>query len=226
LDLEICPGEKLALVGKSGCGKTTIASLMIGLFTVKSGKILIDGQELSDCSLRSIRGNIGIVQQDVLLFDGTIRENLLLAKRDATDDELWQTCEKAGIADFLRETSHGLDTVIGKAGVGLSGGQKQRLAIARIYIKNSPIIIFDEATSALDHETELAVHSAWRSLLCGRTAIIIAHRQSSVMLCDRAVLIEDGRVAVSGTPDELAMNDEKVRELFAISNVEGGVGIA
>ena len=222
-NLNIKPGEQLALVGKSGCGKTTVASLLIGFFEPQQGRILIDGQDIADCTLHSIRENIGVVQQDVLVFDGSIKENLLLANKHATDDELWSVCEKAGIADFFKLYPEGLDTIIGSNGIGLSGGQKQRLAIARIYIKNPAIIIFDEATSALDNETEQIIHNAWADLLKGRTAIVIAHRQSSVMLCERAALIENGHIVVSGNPHELCKNSVKFCKLFAVSNSEDAV---
>ena len=214
-NLHVRPNEKIALAGRSGCGKTTVSALMIGFYEISSGQIIIDGQKLGDCSLRSIRQNIGIVQQDVLLFDGSIRENLLLCDRNASDKTLWDACEKAGIADFIGELPDKLDTILGKGGINLSGGQKQRLSIARIYIKNPKILIFDEATSALDPETEFVIHNAWKDLLQGRTTIIIAHRLNSVMLCERAALIEDGKITATGTPQKLCGN-ESFRELFAI----------
>jgi len=216
ISADIPAGKHVAIIGKSGCGKTTLASLLIGMHEVKSGEILIDGQNLAHCSLRSIRENIGIVQQDVLLFDGAIYDNLLLGNPKASKDELWEACRKAGIAEFIESLPMKLDTLIGKGGIGLSGGQRQRLSIARIYLKNPPIIIFDEATSALDSETERIIHEAWGELLQGRTAIVIAHRLSSVMLCDNVVLIEDGKVKTTGKPDILMERSHSFRALFAV----------
>jgi len=216
MSLIIPSGAHVAIVGKSGSGKTTLSSLLIGLYDLHAGAILIDDQDLRQCSLKSIRENIGIVQQEVLLFDATIRENLLLGNPKATEEEIWLACQKAGILGYITLLPESLDTMLGKNGIGLSGGQRQRLAIARIYLKNPPILIFDEATSALDSETEQIVHESWKDLLRGRTAITIAHRQSSVMMCDEAILIENGKVKVKGSPTDLLRNDPSFRELFAI----------
>lgn len=216
---EIPSGSHVAIIGKSGCGKTTLASLLTGMYEVKSGEIIIDGQNIYDCRLKSIRQNIGVVHQDVLIFDGTIRENLLLGNPKSNECDMWEACRKAGISEYIESLPEKLNTLIGKDGTGLSGGQRQRLAIARIYLKNPSIIIFDEATSALDSETERIIHEAWRELLRGRTAIVITHRLSSVMLCDNVVLIEDGRVETTGKPNDLIEKDNSFRELFA----NGGV---
>jgi ABC-type multidrug transport system fused ATPase/permease subunit len=218
--LDIPPGSHVAIIGKSGCGKTTLSSLLIGLYEPASGQILIDGQLLSRCSLKSIRQSIGVVQQEVLLFDGTVRENLLLGNPRGTETEVWSALTRAGIAPFIRGLPGGLDTLFGKGGVELSGGQKQRLSIARIYLKNPAILIFDEATSALDQETEAQIHDAWRDLLDGRTAIVISHRLSSVLLCDSAVLLENGKIAASGKPEELLERNMRFRELFAVEEVQ------
>ncbi|MNI50594.1 putative multidrug export ATP-binding/permease protein [compost metagenome] len=218
-DVSIPCGRHVAFVGKSGTGKTTLASLLNGMYGVESGAIVIDGQNIADCTLKSIRQNIGIVQQEVLLFDATIRDNLLLGNLKASEDDLWRACSKAGIADFIQGLPQKLDTLHGKNGMKLSGGQRQRLAIARIYLKNPAIIIFDEATSALDIESEKIIHDAWTELLEGRTAIVIAHRQSSIMLCDSVVLIEDGRAKVMSKPEDLLQSNPSFRELFAIKEV-------
>lgn len=212
-------GSHIALVGKSGCGKSTLVSLLIGMYEAECGEILIGNQNITDCTLKSIRRNIGVVQQDTLIFDTTIRENLLLGNPKANYDEMWEACREAGIAEYFESLPENLDTIIGKNGTRLSGGQRQRLAIARIYLKNPAIIVFDEATSALDSETEKIIHEAWRELLKGRTAIVIAHRLSSVMLCDDVILIEDGKVKAAGNPDELIQNNNRFKELFTVKEV-------
>jgi len=216
--LGIKAGERCAIVGESGSGKTTLAYMMAGFYRPQNGYIEIDGQRLSDCSLKSIRNSIGIIQQDVLLFEGTIRENIMLGDRWASEGEIISACRRAGILDYIDGLPDGLDTKIGKSGVGLSGGQKQRMAIARIYLKNPKIIIFDEATSSLDSETEKQIHESWKSVLEGRTSIVIAHRQSSVMLCDRAALIKGGKICETGTPMDMLENSAEFRTLF---NIQG-----
>lgn len=218
--LEISPGERLALVGKSGSGKTTLAYMLIGFYRPNAGEIIIDGQKLSDCTLASIRNNIGLIAQDVLIFDGSVRENLLLGNRKATEEEIVSACEQAGLTDFVNELPNGLDTIIGSQGINLSGGQKQRIAIARIYLKKPKIIIFDEATSALDSDTEASIHEAFEKVLSGVTAIIIAHRLSSVMMCDRAAILEEGSIREIGIPDKMARNSAAFQSLFAIKEVE------
>ncbi len=215
-NLNILPGERLALVGKSGCGKTTIAYMLIGFYTPQEGNIFIEGEPIINYSLKSIRQNIGLIQQDVLIFDGTIRENILLGKLKSTEEELINACRGAGLCDFIESLPQGLDTIIGSKGIGISGGQKQRIAIARIYLKKPQIIIFDEATSSLDGKTEEAIHEAWQEVLKGQTAIIIAHRQSSVMLCDRVAIIENGCIAEIGTPIDMIKNSERFKALFAV----------
>ncbi len=219
LSFVIKSGEKIALVGKSGCGKTTLAYMLIGFYRPSKGEILIDGQKIDECSLKSIRDNIGIIQQEVLMFDGTIKENILLGNRKSNDDEIIDACKKAGIWKFIEELPNGLDTIIGTKGIGLSGGQKQRIAITRIYLKSPSVIIFDEATSALDTETEEQIHKSWSSILSGITSIVIAHRLSSVMLCDKAVILEDGKVCEVGIPQEMKKNSKRFKALFAIKEV-------
>jgi ABC-type bacteriocin/lantibiotic exporter with double-glycine peptidase domain len=220
MSLHIGAGERFALCGKSGCGKTTLGYMMIGFYAAQAGEIKIDGQRLSDCSLRSIRKNIGMVSQDVLLFEGSIKDNLLLGKLDASDDEIHSALVRAGIGDYVASLPDGINTVIGAGGTGLSGGQKQRIAIARIYLKDPKIIIFDEATSSLDDETERQIHAAWEAVLAGRTSIIIAHRQSSVMLCGHAAIMENGHIAEMGDPHEMERTSDRFRTLFAIKEAE------
>ncbi|MDE7339088.1 MAG: ABC transporter ATP-binding protein/permease [Lachnospiraceae bacterium] len=216
ITLTIPAGKHMALVGKSGCGKTTLARLLVGFYRPQEGMIAIDGQRLDACALDSVREEIGYVQQDVLVFDGSIRQNLLMGNRHAAEEQLIRAYEEAGLAPFIESLPEGLDTIIGSKGMGLSGGQKQRLAIARIYLKNPKILIFDEATSALDNETENAIHQAWRKVLTGKTALVIAHRQSSVMLCDRCIILENGQVAETGIPARMAVESERFRTLFAM----------
>lgn len=214
--LDIKNDEKIALVGKSGSGKTTLAYMLVGFYAPQNGFIEIDGQRLDDCTLPSLRENIGIVQQETLLLDGTIKENLLLGNRQATNEQIINACERAGIIEYINSLPEGIDTIIGKDGIGLSGGQKQRLAIARIYLKNPKIIIFDEATSSLDSETEENIHKAWEDVLVGRTSIVIAHRQSSVMLCKKAAILENGRIIEVGSPEEMIHTSEAFKTLFAV----------
>lgn len=216
LNLSVSPGERLALVGESGCGKSTLAYMLIGFYKAKKGQICIDGKLLENYTLSSLRKNIGLVQQDVLIFDGTVRENIVLGNPDATDEEIYNACKAAGIYDFVDELQEGLDTMLGYDGRELSGGQKQRIAIARIYLKNPKIIIFDEATSALDSNTEQMIYDSWKKVLKDRTAIIIAHRQSSVMLCDRVAILANGKIRETGTPSEMIKTSKYFRTLFAI----------
>ena len=217
--LHIHPGERFALCGKSGCGKTTFAYMLLGFYRTEGGSLTVDGQELSECTLKSIRQNIGMISQEVTMFDGSLRENLLLGKPGATDDEIFSALEKAGLGDYVSGLDMGLDTVIGSMGRSLSGGQKQRMAIARIYLKNPSIILFDEATSSLDSETEQQIHGAWEGMLKGRTAIIIAHRQSSVMLCKHAAIMENGRIIEEGNPCDMEKSSKAFKKLFAFKEV-------
>lgn len=194
VNLMIHAGEKIAITGESGSGKTTLAYLLVSFYKPQKGEIYIDEQRLSECSLRSIRNQIGLVAQDVLMFPGTIRENIKLGNPKATDEQIETACKQAEIWEVIKNLPDGLDTIIGIQGNDLSGGQKQRIAIARIYLKNPQIIIFDEATSALDSETEKEIHNAWNKVLTGRTAIIITHRESTLMYCDRVISLEGGKV--------------------------------
>ncbi len=219
-DLKLSGGERTALVGKSGCGKSTVAFMLTGFYTPRRGEIIIDGQKLRECTLSSIRRNIGLVAQDVLIFEGTLRYNVSLGNPTATAEEVVSACRHAGLWDFIETLPDGLDTVLGSEGVGLSGGQKQRVAIARIYLKDPKIIIFDEATSSLDSETEKYIHEAWRGVLAGRTYIVIAHRHSSVMLCERVAVMENGMICEVGDPGEMEKHSKRFRELFALNKVE------
>lgn len=194
LQLNIKAGEKIALVGKSGEGKSTLASLLLRFYKPQAGAIFIDNQDISTVSIESLRRNIGIVWQDILLFDGTIRENLLIAKENANEEEIWAALEQANIADFINSLQDKLDTVIGSRYQGLSGGQKQRIGIARILLKNPKILIFDEATSALDFESEQVIKNSWKELSEGRTILVIAHRLSTIIDCDRVAVLSNGKI--------------------------------
>jgi ATP-binding cassette subfamily B protein len=203
IDLEIRSGETVAFVGPSGAGKTTICSLLPRFYDVTAGAITIDGTDVRAMTLRSLRSNIGIVQQDVFLFAGTIRENIAYGRLDALEDEILEAARRARLEDVIAALPDGLDTIIGERGVKLSGGQKQRLAIARIFLKNPPILILDEATSALDTETERAIHQSLNDLAKGRTTLVIAHRLATIAHADRILVVENGRIAEEGTHQEL-----------------------
>ena len=203
LTLDIAPGETVALVGPSGGGKSTTCSLLPRFYDVDAGSISIDGQDVRSVTQRSLREAIGLVQQDVYLFDGTIAENIAYGSPDATMEEIRAAARKANIADFVESLPDGYETEVGERGSHLSGGQKQRVAIARVFLKNPPILIFDEATSALDNESEQAVQESLAELARGRTTLVIAHRLSTIKNADEIVTMENGRVSERGTHDEL-----------------------
>ncbi|MEJ3719774.1 ABC transporter ATP-binding protein [Paenibacillus polymyxa] len=203
VDLSIHAGETVALVGPSGAGKTTLCSLLPRFYDVEEGSITIDGMDIREMKLDSLRSMIGIVQQDVFLFNGTIRENIAYGKLDASENEIWDAARRAQIEELVRSYSEGLDTMIGERGVKLSGGQKQRLSIARMFLKNPPILILDEATSALDTETEAAIQQALTELSQGRTTLVIAHRLATIKNADRIIVVADQGIAEQGKHEEL-----------------------
>lgn len=203
LALDIPGGSTVALVGESGAGKTTIASLLPRFYEPNSGRILIDGQDISKVTQSSLRRQIGFVQQNVFLFDASIRENLRYGKSDATETEMWTALDAANLGQFVRELPDGLETQVGERGTRLSGGQKQRLSIARVFLKNPAILIFDEATSSLDTESEAQIQDAFDRLSRGRTAIVIAHRLTTVKDADHIFVIDKGTLAETGTHEEL-----------------------
>ncbi len=216
LNLSIKAGETIAFVGPSGAGKTTICSLLPRFYEVTGGTISIDGIDIRDITLKSLRWNIGIVQQDVFLFAGTIRENIVYGRLDATEAEIVEAARRARLDGVITSLPAGLDTIIGERGVKLSGGQKQRLAIARIFLKDPPILILDEATSALDTETERAIQQSLADLSEGRTTLVIAHRLATIANADRIVVVEDGRIIEQGSHKELlARKDGRYRQLHA-----------
>ena len=216
LDLDIRAGETIAFVGPSGAGKTTICSLLPRFYEVTGGAILIDGIDIRDMTLKSLRSNIGIVQQDVFLFAGTIRDNIAYGRLEATEEEIIEAARRARLDGVIAALPQGLDTVIGERGVKLSGGQKQRLAIARIFLKNPPILILDEATSALDTETEKAIQQSLAELSQGRTTLVIAHRLATIANADRIVVVENGDVVEQGSHAQLlARKEGRYRSLHA-----------
>ncbi len=214
IDLHIRPGETVAAVGSSGGGKTTLCSLIPRFYDVSAGSIKVDGNDVRDITQRSLRKNIGIVQQDVHLFAGTILENILYGRRDATLEEVREAARRAEILEDIEAMPNGFDTYVGERGVMLSGGQKQRISIARIFLKNPAILILDEATSALDSVTEYAIQRSFDELAKGRTSLIIAHRLSTVRDADRIVVIEDGKIAEEGSHDELLKLGGRYAELY------------
>lgn len=203
ISLKINQGQTFALVGSSGGGKTTICHLIPKFYTVKNGKIKIDGYDINDITADSLRKNIGIVQQDVYLFNSSIKENILYGRLDATDEEVIEAAKKANIHDYIVSLEDGYETQIGERGVKLSGGQKQRLSIARVFLKNPSILILDEATSALDNSTETLIQNALNELCKGRTTIVVAHRLSTIKNADEIAVVSDGKIIEKGTHDEL-----------------------
>ena len=216
LDLHIPGGKRVALVGESGAGKSTTVSLLARFYERSGGMITIDGQDINTVTQDSLHKSIGFVQQNIFLFDSSIRENLRYGKSDATDEELWHALEWANLADFVRSLPEGLDTPVGEHGTRLRGGQKQRLSLARVFLKNPPILVFDEATSSLDTESETLIQSAFNRLSKGRTSIIIAHRLSTVIDCDIIFVLDKGRVVEKGTHDELIAQKGLYYKLYSL----------
>lgn len=203
INLSIRAGETVAFVGPSGAGKTTICSLLPRFYDVNEGRITVDGMDIRDMTLQSLRRNIGIVQQDVFLFAGTIRENIMYGNLKAAEEQIWEAARRASLEEMISQLPDGMDTVIGERGVKLSGGQKQRLAIARMFLKNPPILILDEATSALDTETEAAIQQSLSELAIGRTTLVIAHRLATIKNADRIIVIDESGIAEQGGHAEL-----------------------
>ncbi len=203
LSIKVSAGQSIALVGPSGGGKTTLCSLIPRFYEVSDGEIFIDGKNIKCLTLESLRANIGVVAQDVYLFSGSIRENIAYGKRDATDEEIKEAARLAGADEFIETLPDGYDTYVGERGVKLSGGQKQRISIARVFLKNPPILILDEATSALDNESERLVQRSLETLAKGRTTFTIAHRLTTIRNADRILVITEDGIAEDGTHEEL-----------------------
>lgn len=216
VNLNIPEGTKFALVGPSGGGKTTICHLIPHFYDVESGQILLDGKEIHELTLSSLRRNIGIVQQDIYLFNDTMRENIRYGKLDATEEEIILAAKRANIHDYIMSLPHGYDTQIGERGVRLSGGQKQRLSIARVFLKNPPILILDEATSALDNTTEILIQQALDELCEGRTTLVVAHRLSTIKNADEIAVVADGQIVEQGTHEELIRKHGRYYDLYQL----------
>ncbi len=214
LNLKVKAGESIALVGPSGGGNTTLCSLIPRFYEVSSGAILIDGKDIKDVTMSSLRDNIGVVQQDVYLFSGNVRENIAYGKVDATEEEIIEAAKLAGAHDFITSLPDGYDTYVGERGVKLSGGQKQRISIARLFLKNPPILILDEATSALDNESEKLVQDSLEKLAEGRTTFTIAHRLTTIKNADRILVLTENGIEESGTHKELVERGGLYSELY------------
>ena len=212
--LDIGKGKKFALVGPSGGGKTTICHLIPNFYKVESGRILLDGQDIRSITMESLRRNIGIVQQDIYLFNASIRDNILYGRLDATEEEVIEAAKRANIHDYIMTLENGYDTVIGERGVRLSGGQKQRLSIARVFLKDPAILILDEATSALDNTTEILIQGALDELCEGRTTLVVAHRLSTIRNADEIAVIAGGKITEQGTHDNLLALEGTYAKLY------------
>lgn len=221
IDMDIKAGQKVALVGPSGAGKSTIIQLLLRFYDLESGDIQVDGQSIYDSNIRDYRHNLALVPQEVILFGGTIRENILYGREDATEAEIMAAAEQSNSWEFISKFPEGLDTIVGERGVKLSGGQRQRIAIARAILKDPKILLLDEATSSLDAESEKVVQDALEKLMEGRTSIIIAHRLSTIRDVDQIYVLDQGKIAETGTHEELFEQEEG---LYRSQALLGGIG--
>jgi subfamily B ATP-binding cassette protein MsbA len=220
ITLHVKKGETIALVGMSGGGKSTLVSLIPRFYDVTSGRITLDGIDIRNFKVQSLRDKIGVVFQDNLLFSESVMDNILLAKPDASEEEVYMAAKAANADEFILNLSEGYNTRVGERGVKLSGGQKQRVAIARVFLKNPPILILDEATSALDLESEHAIQESLEALAKDRTTFIVAHRLSTITHANRIVLIEHGQIVEIGTHDELMAKQGNYYKLFQVQQLE------
>ena len=216
VSIEAKPGQMIAFVGPSGAGKSTIANLLPRFYEINNGSISIDGHDIRDVTIKSLREQIGIVPQETMLFSTSVRENIRYGRLDATDEEVEAAAKAANADGFIRDLPQGYDTQIGERGLNLSGGQRQRMAIARAILKNPRILILDEATSALDTESEKVVQAALDKLMVGRTSFVIAHRLSTIFNADQIYVIDDGKIKEHGTHDELLAKNGLYSYLYNI----------
>jgi subfamily B ATP-binding cassette protein MsbA len=214
INFRVKKGELVAIVGKSGAGKTTLVDMLPGFYKPVSGSIFIDGIDVNDITLESLRKNIGIVSQDIILFNETVMDNIALGKLDATEEEIKEAAKAAYAHDFIKEMLHGYNTIIGERGIRLSGGQKQRISIARALLKNPPILILDEATSSLDTASEIIVQKALDTLMTNRTTFVIAHRLSTVRKADKILVLDKGKIIETGTHEELLSKEGMYKFLY------------
>lgn len=219
ISFNVRAGETLALVGPSGGGKTTLCSLIPRFYDVAEGKITIDGMDVRDLTLQSLRSHIGIVQQDIYLFDGTIRDNIMYGDFEASEEVLFDAILSAQLEELIESLPEGLDTMIGERGVKLSGGQKQRISIARMFLKDPAILILDEATSALDTKTEYAIQAALDKLSTDRTTIIIAHRLSTIRNADKIIVVKEGKIQEEGSHEMLVAGEGDYYQLLQTQTV-------
>jgi ABC-type multidrug transport system fused ATPase/permease subunit len=223
IDLELEPGRIVALIGHTGSGKTTLAGLVPRFYDTSAGRVTIDGHDVRDVTLTSLRREIGVIAQDPFLFSATVRDNIAFGRPDATDDEIERAARAAQADEFVSELPDGYDTVIGERGITLSGGQRQRLAIARALVVDPRILILDDATASVDATTEARIRAGLREAMRGRTTIIIAHRLTTIALADEIVVLEDGRVAGRGGHDDLIGTSAVYREIYEHGRLDAGV---
>ena len=214
VDLALEPGKTVALIGHTGSGKTTLASLVPRFYDVSAGRVLVDGVDVRDVTIGSLRREVGVVLQDPFLFSATVRENIAFAKPDASDEDVERAARLAQADEFIQELPDGYDTMIGERGITLSGGQRQRIAIARALILEPRILILDDATASVDATTEAKIRAGLREAMRGRTTIIIAHRLSTLALADELVVLDHGRIVARGTHDVLLGTSPVYREIY------------